>query len=89
MKKVEEKDGKVFIDGVEYEKKEKEQFMGVDVDFIFDIVEYLCPSWTTILAKNIRTDKNMMISNREFRAVRKLVHLGLQKAREDNDRILR
>lgn len=82
MKKVEEKDGKLFIDGVEYIKKEvKEQFYGVDADLIKRICDKLVDYGSMHLYLN---GVCYPIGRKEFIAIKQLVKIGLEKSKEDH-----
>lgn len=98
MKKVEERDGKVFIDGVEYTKsKVSKQVFGVDLEDVYRIIDCLQPDLgqeSFIEYKRIKyisrysDGTRRAILNLELAlAIKRLVEIGLEKLEEDNERV--
>ena len=97
MKKVEELNGKVFIDGVEYEKVETEEvYMGVKIRGIEKIYEALDGDFVSV--KYNKTTKNIyghrfaefensefVLNNNETQAIKSLIKKGIEKAREESN----
>lgn len=79
MKIILEEDGKLFVDGVEYVKKEietKEVYMGIDVEYIEEF------------AIDIYNGNTISSFTPRFRhAISNLIVLGLQKAREQKENL--